>query len=433
MSLADRWNEMGGVSRRSLLALGTVSLLAADDAVARKRKNRKKHRRKRKKDGKDGGSVTVGIIRPNRWTQSELDGHVRTAYDRWKSRYLVAVSGSQYRIAFGRSSPNNSATVSEGQGYGLMIVSSMAGYDPAARSICEGLCRFVRAHPSEIEPRLMDWKVPDGNGNTSAFDGDADIAYGLLLAASKWGNDGPVAFRSEFDQTLAGIRARTIGPQSNLPMLGDWVQPNGGKHNQYTPRSSDLMPGHFRTWARATGDNFWNGVAAASQAVITTLQSDYSAATGLLPDFIEPQSAQNHRPRPASAGFLEGQNDGNYNYNAGRDPWRIGADAILHGDATSAAQAAKIARWARETTNGKPRAFKSGYYLNGNPLPNSDYFSTFFVAPLGVAAMCDPSLQGWLNDIYAAVIETTDEDYYEESVALLCLLLITGNFKDPTR
>jgi endoglucanase len=431
MSLDDRWGEMGPVTRRSLLALSAASLFVTDDADARKR--RKKHRRKRKKGGKGGGTANNGIIRPSRWTQSQLDSHVQAAYERWKSRYLVAVDGSQYRVAFSKSGANHGATVSEGQGFGLMIVSTMAGYDPEARSICEGLSLFVRAHPSEIEPRLMDWHVPGGNGNTSAFDGDADIAYGLLLAASRWGNDGLVAFRTEFDRTLAGIRERTIGPQSRLPMLGDWVDPNGSKHNQYTPRSSDLMPGHFHTWARATGDAFWTQVAVASQNTVAALQSEYSPVTGLLPDFIEPRSAQNHRPRPASPGFLEGPNDGNYNYNAGRDPWRIGADAILHKDATSAAQAAKIARWARATTNGDPRAFKSGYYLDGRPLPDSDYFSVFFVAPLGIAAMCDAGLQDWLDDIYAAVIATTDQDYYEESVALLCLLLMTGNFRDPTR
>jgi hypothetical protein len=211
------------------------------------------------------------------------------------------------------------------------------------------------------------------------------------------------------------------------------VRPNDTTYNQYTPRSSDLMTGHFRTWARATGASVWNEVAARSQETIGTLQKDYAQDTGLLPDFIQPLSATDHRPQPADAGFLEGPNDGSYSYNAGRDPWRIGADALLHGNATAAAQAAKIARWARATTNGNPRAFRSGYALDGTPLPNSNYFSIFFAAPLGVAAMSDASLQTWLDDIYAAVIATTDEDYYEESVALLCLLLMTGNFRDPTR
>ena len=452
MSQDDRWDQIGLATRRGFLALGAASLIAIDESEARKRK-KKKHRRKRKGGGKGGPAnspgpelpaqrafpqqLNYGSIRPSQWIQAQLNNDVRAFYDRWKSRYLIALKGSdgnqQYRVAFGRNGGSREVTVSEGQGFGLMIVATMAGHDPEAQRICEGLWRFVRAHPSSIDNRLMDWHVPGGEGNDSAFDGDADLAYGLLLADAQWGSSGAINFRAEFDRTLAGILASTIGPQSRLPMLGDWVNPNGSKHNQYTPRSSDLMTGHFRTWARATGAGVWNDVVAASQSTISALQTNYAPGTGLLPDFIQPQSAQDHSPRPADAGFLEGQNDPNYNYNAGRDPWRIGADALLHGDATSSEQAAKIARWARTTTNGNPQAFRSGYYLDGTPLPDSDYFSIFFVAPLGVASMCDAGLQTWLNAIYAAVVARTDQDYYEESVALLCLLLMTGNFRDPTR
>ena len=454
MSLDDRWDALGQVTRRSLLALSAASLFPNDNVGARKRK--KKHHRKRKKGGKGGTGNTpgpvlpvlrafpqqltyAGAILPSQRTRAQLNNDVRTFYDRWKSRYLVALTGKdgnqQYRVRLSRSGENQGVTVSEGQGYGLMIVATMAGHDPQAQRICEGLWRFARAHPSTIDNRLMDWRVPGGEGDDSAFDGDADLAYGLLLADAQWGSGGAIDFRTEFNRKLAGILESTIGPQSRLPMLGDWVDPSGNKYNQYTPRSSDLMTGHFRSWARATGASVWNDAVAASQSTISALQDGYASTTGLLPDFIQPHSAQDHSPRPATAEFLEDKNDGNYYYNAGRDPWRIGSDALLHGDATSSAQAAKITRWAKLTTNGNPRSFKSGYHLDGAGItnPNSDYFSIFFVAPLGVAAMCDSSLQNWLNDIYAAVIETTDEDYYEESVALLCLLLMTGNFRDPTR
>jgi endo-1,4-beta-D-glucanase Y len=450
MSPGERRDGIAQITRRGLLALTAASLVAIEDAEARKGK---KKRRKRKKGGQ-GGPGTIpgavlpalrpfpqqlgyGDVRPSRRTQAQLNSDVRVFYDRWKSRYLIALTGNdgtqQYRVAFGRNGDKRGVTVSEGQGYGLMIAATMAGHDPDAQRICEGLWRFARAHPSTIDNRLMDWRVPGGSGDDSAFDGDADLAYGLLLADAQWGSSGAINFRAEFERTLAGILASTIGPQSRLPMLGDWVNPNDSRYNQYTPRSSDLMTGHFRTWARATGANVWNDVVTASQSTISSLQASYAPGTGLLPDFIQPRSAQDHTPQPAVANFLEGANDGNYSYNAGRDPWRIGADALLHGDAASSSQAAKIANWARATTNGNPRAFKSGYYLDGRPLPDSDYFSIFFVAPLGVAAMNDAGLQSWLDDIYDAVIKSTDEDYYEESVALLCLLLMTGNFRDPTR
>lgn len=73
---------------------------------------------------------------------------------------------------------------------------------------------------------------------------------------------------------------------------------------------------------------------------------------------------------------------------------------------------------------------KAGYDLDGSPVPDSGYFTTFFAAPLGVAAMSDPGQQEWLNVIYDSVY-TTHEDYYEDSVTLFCLIAMSGNAWTP--
>jgi hypothetical protein len=230
---------------------------------------------------------------------------------------------------------------------------------------------------------------------------------------------------------IAGIFESTIGPASRLPLLGDWVDPDGAQYNQYTPRSSDFMPAHFRAFGRAMPNLPWDQVVANCQVVITSLQTNFSPDTGLLPDFIVPLSGADHSPQPAPAGFLEGPDDGSYSYNAFRDPWRIGTDALLNGDALSLAQARRFSAWAEEAAEGVPANLRAGYQLDGTPLPDSDYFTIIVAAPLGVAAMTMPSQQGWLNRIYAAV-RNHHEDYYEDSVALLSLLVMTGNYWDPT-
>ena len=91
----------------------------------------------------------------------------------------------------------------------------------------------------------------------------------------------------------------------------------------------------------------------------------------------------------------------------------------------------KISAWAEDKTNGDPQQIRAGYSLDGEPLPDSDYFTSFFAAPLGVAATTMASQQAWLNALYDAVRQR-QENYYEDSVALLCLLVMTGNFWDPT-
>lgn len=373
-----------------------------------------------------------GTIRPANFTESEQDQHVRDFYDRWKASFLkeATVDGAPgfYRVSFGSSNP--ARTVSEGQGYGMVIVALMAGHDPQAQAILDGLWRFSRAYPSSIDSDLMGWQVPvDPGANDSAFDGDADIAYGLLLADRQWGSDGAVDYAGEARRVIRAILRSTIGPRSRLPMLGDWTRPDGDRHNQYTPRSSDFMIGHFRAYRAATKDRAWAKVVAACQSVITSLQRRHSPRTGLLPDFVVNAGSA---PEPAPPEFLEGPSDGQYYYNALRDPWRIGTDVLLSGDRISLAQARRMARWIGAVTAGDPHRIRPGYRLDGTPIPGNNYFTTAFVAPFGVAAMTDPALHGFLDATYAAVFDR-HEGYYEDSLTLQSLLVMTGNWWDPSR
>jgi endoglucanase len=373
----------------------------------------------------------AGSVLPSHRTRTQLDEDVRARYDSWKSQYVMSAgsdaTGPLYRVSFGSTAPHR--TVSEGQGFGMVILAMIAGHDPEAQKIFDGMWRFARKYPSSSEPRLMAWEIPPGDGS-SAFDGDADIAYALLLADAQWGSSGAIHYRCEAERVISGILDATIGPESRLPMLGDWVPPRGPRHNQYKVRTSDFMPGNFRAYGRATGDPVWDDVVSRIQELTDVLQSSYSRETGLLPDFVVTMSATDLRPVPAPPHFLEATTDGDYAYNAGRVPWRLGIDALLHGDPVSRRQAAKIARWTRKVTGGNPRRLRAGYRLDGSNLPERDYFTSFFAAPLGVAAMNDASLQPWLNAIYDSVREA-DEDYYEDTVTLLCMFVMTGNAWDP--
>ena len=337
-----------------------------------------------------------GTLIPTNHTQSQLNQHVADYYDVWKGRWLgVDSGGNGWRV----KSDSSGRTVSEGQGYGMVIVAAMAGHDPQAKAIFDGLWQFRLAHPSEIDNRLMDWEVPNPSGNDSAFDGDADIAYGLLMAHAQWGSVGAVDYLSAAKNVIAGIRASTIGPQSRLPMLGDWVSPNGSTYSQWTN-------------------------------VITDIQSNESANTGLLPDFIKLVGASRD-PQPAP-NLLEGANDGNYWYNAGRDPWRLGVDAILNDDPVTLAQVQKLSDWARISSNGNPNNIRGGYKLDGTAL--NSWQDIFFIAPLAVAAMTGEGAvdQQWLNSLYSRVYQSHNTgDYYGDAVTLQSLLAVTGNFWDP--
>jgi len=380
-------------------------------------------------------TYSTDIILPNNYSRATMNNDVSTFYTQWKSDYLVAEGNENghdlYRIALGKAGTNHDITVSEGQGYGMLISVIMAGYDTKAQTIFDGLWYFSKKYPSGINPQLISWHIPIADsGNDSAFDGDADIAYALLMADKQWGSNGTINYAKEASTLIAAIYTSTIGLDSNLPMLGDWVDMNGNTYNQYTNRPSDFMPSHFQAFSSFTHNSDWLKVATTARETINSIQKNYSSTTGLIPDFIN-HSLYNDiwEPEPASNNFLEGEYDGQYYYNACRVPLRYGMDALFTQDSTSKTIITRMATWMADTYS-SPYDIKSGYRLDGSVLAGSDYFSTVFVAPFGVAAMNVPNQQNWLNLIYNAV-KSTHEDYYQDSINLLSLIVMTGNFWYP--
>lgn len=371
---------------------------------------------------------------PNHRTQAQKDADVRAYYDYWKSTYLVTAGTApdgtpMWRVTMGTNDPGR--TTSEGMGYGMTIVVFMAGHDPQAQAIFNGLWKFARQHPSRSNSNLMAWEVPEGTDNNSAFDGDADMAYALLLADKQWGSSGAINYRADAVTLINAIEASTIGPASRLPMLGDWVNPSGSLYNEYSPRTSDFMLANFRAYGLATGKPVWSTVTANVQASVNHLQSTYASSTGLLPDFTEKTSSTDTRQKPARAYFLEGPDDGKYSYNAFRVPWRLGLDAVLNNDPTSLAQARKINNWAQSKAGGVPSNLKEpGYTLSGTAINSTWSYSAMIGAPLGVAAMTGNSTQqAWLNALYDSVYQRRVK-YYSDTLTMICLLIMTGNHWD---
>ena len=365
-----------------------------------------------------------GTLFPSQYTQTQLDAVVSDYYNQWKSDWLrVDPGGNGYRVIMN----SQGRTTSEAQGYGMLILAHLDGYDADAQTIFDGLFQYSRANPSQGNPDLMDWAQPDPSGNNSAFDGDADIAYALLVADAQWGSDGAVNYRQEAITIINAMYASTIGPDSHLPMLGDWVNPNGGQHNQWTTRTSDFMYGHFRAFEAATQTGAWDEVIAATQDVLTKLQQQ--SGTGLVPDFVIVDSVTGS-VSPAPSGFLE-VNDQHYWYNAGRVPWRIGADAVLSGDSVSLSQAQMLSEFFQQSSGGNPSQILGGYALDGTPLNN--WSDPFFRAAVGVSAMTgsDTADQAWLNSVFDSVA-TTHSNYYADSVSMLSMLVMSGNYISPS-
>ena len=370
------------------------------------------------------------FIKPS-LSQQQLDSDVTTFYDLWKAKYLVnGCASNQYYIFF---DSGNTITVSEAMGYGFMIIPLMAGYDPIAQTYFNGLYRYYRAHPSSIMPRLMAWKqitnCVDADGPDSATDGDVDIAFGLLLAHAQWGSAGTINYLQEAKLIIADIMGANkiegdINQDLNSVKLGDWVK-SGSRMN--ATRTSDFVMDHFRVFAYASQDTTWNNVVDQCYNLIDSMQTNYSPSTGLLPDFIV---NVNTNPAPAPPNFLEEPTDGDYSYNACRDPWRMASDYLINGEVRAQVATKKIASWLKTSANGNIYKVYAGYHLNGVKM--ATWTDNSFTAPFAVGAMLDTANQAWLNTLYGNIKTFYNNGgYYDNTLTLLSLITISGNYWVP--
>ncbi len=366
-------------------------------------------------------------IKPSGYSQQDLDKLVSDYYDLWKTVYLKSSCGGgfQYFVSF----DGGNACVSEGQGYGMMILPLMAGYEPNAQSYFDGLYKYYKAHPSSINANLMAWKqvnCENVEGDDAASDGDIDIAYGLLLAHVQWGSQGNINYLQEAKNTINAIMKDEINHNTWTVKLGDWVSSGGNYY--YSTRTSDFIIDHFLVFKCAVDDNKWNNVVDTCYSLIENIQTNYSAQTGLLPGFIVNLDTD---AKPASANFLEGDNDGNYDYNACRNPWRLTTDYLLFGDERAKNAVNKINNWLMNKTLNNPDNIKSGYKLNGDEIATWD--DAAYVGPFTVGAMLNTDNQQWLDDVFAKLLSYNfaDGDYYSNTIKLLNLIVISGNYWSP--
>ncbi|MGO4791136.1 glycosyl hydrolase family 8 [Paenibacillus sp. 2KB_20] len=399
-------------------------------------------------------AYTSGSIKPNHMQQAQLDATVARLYDEWKQKYLKKkpylqssepdqyyvwyADGDWFQEEFDKelNVKYQAMTVSEAHGYGMLITAHMAGHDPKAKAYFDGLYRYFRAHPSKINPNLMAWKqgdtgqaVVDVSGVDSATDGDMDIAYALLLADRQWGSDGEINYLAEAKKVIDAIMKSDVNHAEWTLKLADWVSDDDAKYGSAT-RPSDFMLQHLKDFKNASGDANWDRVIDKTYSISEGLYKKYSPNAGLLPDFVV---KKNGSYAPADSTFLESETDGDYSYNSSRIPWRIGTDALMTGETRAKEQLNKMTSWIRQVTGDDPSKIYGGYKLDGSKAL-VDYTDASFSAPMMVSAMINPANQEWLNRLWDhnASISTNDDVYFGNTLRLLSMIVVSGNWWSPT-
>jgi endo-1,4-beta-D-glucanase Y len=367
-------------------------------------------------------TYTTGTIKPNNASQSSMDSSVQSKWTAWKNAYLKPAGTGKYYVKYNAAGE----TVSEAHGYGMLLTAMMEGFDANAKTYFDGLYNYYKAHPSANNPFLMSWKqnssFQDIEGVDGATDGDMDIAYSLLLADKQWGSSGTINYLQAARNSINAIMQSEVNQSQWHLRLGDWA--TSGSYANST-RPSDFMLQHMKAYQSATGDTKWANLLNSTYTIMNTVFNNYSPNTGLLPDFLINSSGW----KPAPANFLEGPDDGHFNYNSCRTPWRITTDYLITGDTRALSQLRKMNSWIRSKTSNNSDNIMAGYTLGGTA--TADWTDNSFTIPFGVSAMTDAANQSWLNSIWTIAANTNTEEYYPDSIRLISMIVISGNWWSP--
>ena len=408
-----------------------------------------------------------GAILPSNRTREQLDQAVFEYYQKWKATYLHQVPNvepAQKFVHWNVSQspwvdPPNAVTVSEAHGYGMLALAIMAGADDEAQKDFDAMYRFYKAHPSVFNEGLMAWQqleVQDEDGNVrivdvedndSATDGDMDIAYALIMADNQWGSDGAVNYREEGIKCIRAIFEEAVNKEDWILLMGDWVANKKEEVPQYytATRPSDFLLGHLRLFTAVDKQNSegWQKVYDKIIDIIDYNLEEWSHKTGLLPDFLVKNDAGHFVP--AEGTLLETENDGDYNWNACRVPWRIGTEYLSGDQPVLKSQLSRINDWIVETTGGVPLNINPGYYIRNGEKEGAPIIRDWegtdmgFIAPFAVSACMDDKYQEWLNALWEAITAESwskglpfeEITYYPNTIRLLSMIVVSGNWWIP--
>ena len=196
-------------------------------------------------------------------------------------------------------------------------------------------------------------------------------------------------------------------------------------------RTSDYMIGHFRAFAAATGDTFWNTAIARAYQLSDRMQTVYSANVGLMPDFIVATNTTTPYPSPGYMG------DGNANedkfwWNACRNPWRFSSDYLLSGDARWKTITQRLVTYFQGQVNahgGDVTSIGTGYNLNGTMVTGGN--SPAYHGPLCAGACVDTQNQTLVDALWNWNASHFTTGYYDSELQLLSLVVASGNWWSP--
>lgn len=357
-------------------------------------------------------------LKPNHLSQEDLNREVQRYFSLWREGFLSSEGTPPKAWRIRRDAEYRYDTVSEGIGYGMLILVLMENPTNDTRRQFDGLWRYHQRHRN---PRgLMHWRIDRTGrvlGENSATDAEEDIAMALLMAHKQWGSTGDVPYLEEARGLIDRIMLHEVDREG-----GYILKPGDVWGGAEITNPSFFAPAYWRLFLAATGDRRWAKVLDANYDVVARILS--RSSTGLSPDWCDADG------RPARGRFSHA-----YRYDAVRVPWRIGLDLLWNGPNTAPSGnrlVHQLTRWISETTGASAARIVDGYTLSGRPI--GKWNDPTFIGSFAISAQASGT-QGWLNHTYDRLLEQLEDPghqrYYQMSLGVLYLITLSGNWPNP--
>ncbi len=397
-------------------------------------------------------------IMPSNYSQAQMNADVRDMYNLWRATYVTTAGAGIGGMRVSKPAEGGE-TVSEGQGYGMLISVYMADDRNGAKGDFDKMLTYYKAkiklNADGTSRGLMNWKIK-ADGSIAdpwvAPDGDLDAAFALLVADKKWGSgNGNPNYRAEAQSILNALQKYAVfnrtAEASDLIANGDKDLPWQEGATSFT-MSSYQMVSYMKQFA-AVSDS------ARAAQWRDTLKGSYQAfsyfynknpTTALTPfTFLTKPGASQYQK--AAKGYTFGPD-------SCRVPWRVGLDFLWYGNANSAwansqdpAVRATLAQdlpkvnaqWFMGTTNGNPSDMWYSYQIDGTKAATFRWGQRHTAGSMGVGAMTDVGNQGHLNKLYDWMRQQlpgqdhtaggfrVPHEYFGDTVLMVNMIAVTGN------
>jgi endo-1,4-beta-D-glucanase Y len=252
---------------------------------------------------------------------------------------------------------------------------------------------------------MMNWRImPDGtvasDGAGSASDADEDMAWALIMASAQWQSG---AYLDSGKRMINAMYTHNIGNDGMLLPGDGW-----GATDRTFP--DYFSPAYMRVYATLTNNTNWSGaIINKNYEILAAVSGTY----GLVPD-------------STTRTYVH---MGAYGYDACRTPWRIAMDWCFNGEPRAKAYLDKVGAFFNSQL--PVSNIVDGYSLTGSK--TVAYQSMAFIGTAGVAGMA-----GWpqlMNDAFnfGATGTGGNTQYYQQSLRLITMLMMSGNFLDYTK